>query len=145
MCVLVNLLFSVCFAAKYIHSGEIFFHNSLTDEADEFPLHQSVLICVRSNRSPFFYFPYLFTCIICMSCVCQLLNKRIYDDDDDDSPDIGKRLSSALRHNTHTRMYQYKSITFRYKNNTVLSLLHRLSTRRCPHLLVSAGCRRTSH
>jgi len=37
-----------------------------------------------------------------MSCVCQLLNKRIYDDDDDDSPDIGKRLSSALRHNTHT-------------------------------------------
>ena len=49
----------------------------------EFPLHQSVLICVRSNRSPFFYFPYLYTCIICMSCVCQLLNKWIYDDDDD--------------------------------------------------------------
>ena len=45
------------------------------------------MICVRSNRSPFFYFPYLYTCIICMSCVCQLLNKRIYDDDDDDDDD----------------------------------------------------------
>jgi len=29
-----------------------------------------------------FYFPY-FLLLLCMSCVCQLLNKRIYDDDDE--------------------------------------------------------------
>jgi len=29
--------------------------------------------------------------VLCMSCVCQLLNKRIYDDDDDELTKIDSR------------------------------------------------------
>ena len=36
----------------------------------------------RSNRSPLFYFFSPYILVFCMSCVWQLLNKRIYDDDD---------------------------------------------------------------
>ena len=35
------------------------------------------------------YISFLFVLVFCMSCVWQLLNKRIYDDDDDDDPQNG--------------------------------------------------------
>jgi len=40
--------------------------------------------------------------LLCMSCVCQLLNKRIYDDDDDDASNtfhvcIGNRGGHLLK------------------------------------------------
>jgi len=39
------------------------------------------VICIRSNRLPPLSYFFLFMLVFCMSCVWQLLNKRIYDDD----------------------------------------------------------------
>ena len=40
-------------------------------------LYERLVTCIRSNRSPVFYFFSFYTCILYMSCVWQLLNKRM--------------------------------------------------------------------
>ena len=73
------------------------------------------MVCVRSNRSPFFYFPYLYTCIICTSCVCQLLNKRIYDDDDESlvlsTKLVDGRARGGLMHKVYYTLVDHKVLT----------------------------------
>jgi len=45
----------------------------------------------------------------------------------------------------YLRSHTYIADGITNQNKSVLSLVPRLSTRRCPHLLLSAGCRRTSN
>ena len=65
-----------------------------------------LVICIRSNRSPLFI-SFLFMLVFCKSCVWQLLNKQIYDDDDDDG---NAGLTLQQWYTAHIRIYHWLSL-----------------------------------